>query len=206
MAVVLRESSRELVDGSGMPSWSRQRFSVNQYHRLIRAGVLREHDRVQLLEGSIVAKMTHKPPHDVAVDLTQTAIAPRLPAGWRVRVQSAITTQESEPEPDVAVVRGPARRYVRSHPRPKDIGMIAEVADTSLLEDRTVQARIYARARIPVYWIINLVQAVVEVYTQPKGGKAPGYGQRRDYHQDESVPLIIAGRRVGLIPVRDLLP
>src|SRR5262249_27668440 len=133
-------------------------------------------------------------------------IAARLPAGWRVRVQSAITTTDSEPEPDVAVVRGPARRYVRSHPRSKDIAVIVEVADTTLLEDRKDKGRVYARARIPIYWIVNLPGAKVEVYTQPMAGKVPGYRHHQDYGIDETVPLVIEGREVGRIPVRDLLP
>ncbi len=182
------------------------RFTVEQFHRMVRAGVLREHDRVQLLEGWLTAKMTHNPSHDTAVDLAQSAIAPILPSGWRVRVQSAITMQDSEPEPDVAVVRGPARRYRRSHPRPRDIGLLVEVADTSLEEDRTIQARIYARARIPIYWIVNLPESQVEVYSHPRGGKSPHYRQRQDYGINESVPIVIAGKAIGEIPVRELLP
>src|SRR5207253_10920762 len=107
------------------------RFTVRQYHRMIEVGILTQNDPVELLEGRIVPKMPHNPPHDTAVDLAQTTIAAILPAGWRVRVQSAITTADSEPEPDVAVVRGPARRYARFHPRPRDIAVIIEVADTS---------------------------------------------------------------------------
>src|SRR5437762_1378211 len=115
-----------------LPSY---RFTLRQYHRMMETGVLTEHDRVELLEGRIVPKMPHNPPHDTAVDLTQTTITAILPAGWRVRVQSAVTLADSEPEPDVAVVRGPARRYAHCHPRPKDIALIIEVADTSLRED-----------------------------------------------------------------------
>ena len=92
-------------------SLSLHRFTVAKYHRLIEAGVLGKHDRVQLLEGRIVDKMVHNPPHDSSVALTQFAVAPLLPADWHARIQSAITTPDSEPEPDIAVVRGngPAR-------------------------------------------------------------------------------------------------
>jgi len=173
---------------------------------MIEAGVLTENDRVELLEGTIVPKMPHNPPHDTAVDLAQTTIAALLPAGWRVRVQSAITLADSEPEPDVAVVRGPARRYARSHPRPRDIALIIEVADTTLSEDRTVKGHLYARARIPVYWIVNLQDSHIEVYTQPKAGKSPAYRQRRNFGRKELVSVFIEGRLVGTIPVRELLP
>jgi Uma2 family endonuclease len=182
------------------------RFSVEQYHRMIDAGVLAENDRVELLEGRIVDKMTHKPPHDVSVSLAHEQLDGCRPTGWILRIQSAITTPESEPEPDVALVRAPARRYVRSHPRGKDIGLLVEVADSSLLEDRSVKGGIYARIRVPFYWIINLSESKVEVYTKPKGGKSPGYSQRRDYGMTEIVPVTLDGREIGRIAVKDLLP
>src|SRR5438552_11674471 len=180
------------------------RFTVKQYHRMIETGVLTEDDRVELLEGRIVPKMPHNPPHDAAVDLAQTIIAAMLPTGWRVRVQSAITTADSEPEPDVSVVRGPARRYARSHPRPRDIALIIEVADTSLREYRNDKGRLYARARIPVYWIVNLLHACVEIYTQPKAGKSPAYRLLQSFGKEESIPVLIEGRQVGTIPVTEL--
>lgn len=173
---------------------------------MIETGVLTENDRVELLDGQIVAKMTHNPPHDAAVDLTQSEVAAVLPSGWRVRVQSAITLARSEPEPDVAVVRGPARRYVRSHPRPPDIGLLVEVADATLRFDRIRKARAYARARIPVYWIVNLMDLCVEVYTEPRAGRSPAYRLRRDYARNEAVPVVIDGREIARISVRDLLP
>lgn len=182
------------------------RFSVEQYHQMIEAGVLIEDARVELLEGRIVRQMTHLPPHDVSVDLTDEALRVALPKGWRTRVQSAITTRDSEPEPDIAVVRGPARRYLKSHPRRRDIGMLVEVAEKSLRRDRTVKARIYARERIPIYWIINLIERHVEVYTQPHGGKSPGYNERQDYGPDDVVALVIEGKECGRVRVGDLLP
>jgi hypothetical protein len=182
------------------------KFTVDEYHQMIDAGVFDKYDRVQLLEGRIVDKMTHKPRHDASVDLTQNAIATLLPTTWRVRCQSAITTDDSEPELDIAVVRGPARRYSQRHPRPRDIGLIVEIGDATLRDDQTIQYRIYARSRIPVDWIVNLVNEKVEVYMNPKGGKKPRYEEQRDYSKDESVPLVIASKLLGTIPVRDLLP
>jgi Uma2 family endonuclease len=142
----------------------------------------------------------------VAVDLSQDEVSSRLPRDWRVRVQSAVTLAESEPEPDVAVVRGPARRYRKSHPGPRDIGMLIEVADSSLAEDRAITGPQYARAKVPMYWIVNLVERKVEVYSQPRGGKSPGYAVRRDYASNEAVPLVLENRLLGHIPVEDLLP
>ncbi len=182
------------------------RFSVEQYHGMIEAGILTEDDRVELLDGLVVEKMTHNPPHDAAVSLVNKALLRRMPDEWIVRVQSAISLPGSEPEPDVAVVRGPERRYARSHPRPKDIALLVEVADSRVEVDREGKGSIYARVRVPVYWLVNLPASRVEVYTQRRGGRAPAYQQRQDYSGEEAVPLVIAGHELARIAVRELLP
>jgi hypothetical protein len=123
-----------------------------------------------------------------------------------LRIQSAVTTDDSEPEPDIAAVRGPARRYLRRHPEPADIATLIEIAESSLHYDRQVKGPIYARAKIPIYWIINLVDNQVEVYTNPVGGANPRYRQRRVFGIDDIVPLVIDGREITGIAVSDLLP
>src|SRR5262245_50936971 len=115
-----------------IPSDRLYRLTVDQYHRMAEAGVLAEGAPVELLEGLLITKMTKGPPHDVLIHLTRDAIADLLPRDWSLRVQSAITTADSEPEPDLAVVPGPARRYLKAHPRPKEIALVVEVADASL--------------------------------------------------------------------------
>src|SRR5262249_20113394 len=122
------------------------RFSVEQYHRMIEAGILTEDDRVELLEGVIVDKMTHNPPNDGTIGLLQTELLKRLPDGWVLRIQSAITLTDSEPEPDLAVSRGPWRRYLQAHPVPRDLALVVEVADATLAQDQTDKVRSYARA------------------------------------------------------------
>jgi Uma2 family endonuclease len=182
------------------------RFTVQEYHRMIEAGVLTEANSVELLEGIIVSKMTHNPPHDAAVDLVHTAISSVVPKAWRVRVQSAITLPDSEPEPDIAVVRSPARRYVRSHPRPQDIALLVEVAEATLVQDQVVRARLYARHGIPIYWIVNLVESKVEVCGNPRVGRNPRFRSHKDFEIRDLVPLIIQGTTLAQIPVKDLLP
>lgn len=189
-----------------VPPFPVYRFTVDQYHRMIAAGILTENDRVELLEGWIVPRMPHNPPHDGTVWLVQTTLLSRLPADWILRVQSAITTQDSEPEPDVVVARGPGMRYFTTHPRPDDVALVVEVADATLLADREGKGRLYARARIPTYWLINLPESQIEVYTQPKVGRRPSYRQRQDYTPRHSIPLVIGGEEVARLPVRDLLP
>src|SRR5947209_5857500 len=128
------------------PSLPVRRFTVDEYHRMIQAAILTEDDPVELLEGLVVPKMPHNPPHDGTIDLAQEVIQGRLPAGWRVRVQSAITTGDSEPEPDLAVVAGPASRYLDHHPGVREIAVLMEVADTTLSRDRQDKYLIYAHA------------------------------------------------------------
>ena len=126
--------------------------------------------------------------------------------GGGIRIQSAITTDDSEPEPDLALVLGPASRYAAKHPGPQDIALVIEVADSSLAHDRDVKARLYARARIATYWIVNLVDMQVEVYSDPSGPTTnPGYRQHQTYRAGEVLPLVIAGQNVGSVAVRDLL-
>ncbi len=180
-------------------------ISVAEYARMIETGILTKNDRVELLEGRIVPKTACSPPHAVAISLVQAELR-RLPQDWVFRIRSSITTADSQPEPDVAVVRGPGQRYCRAHPGPRDIALLVEVADVPLVQEREDRARIYARARVPVYWIVNLPSAQVEVYTQPRGGKAPAYRQRQDYGIAGAVPLVIEETQVAEIAVRDILP
>jgi Uma2 family endonuclease len=182
------------------------RFSVGQYEKMLDSGVLAGDDRVELLEGIVVRKMTQHPPHAAAIDYAVDALRPLLPDGWRLREQKPIKLSDSEPEPDLMVLRGPLSLYERRHPRPADLAVLIEVADTSLDVDRGDKGRVYARARIPVYWIINLNERQVEVYTEPKAGRSPAYRRRTDYDWDAKVPLVIEGVQAGEVAVRNLLP
>lgn len=188
-------------------SYPMRRFTVDEYHRLIEVGILTEDDRVELLEGWIVLKMAHNPPHDLAIELAEEALRPRLPAGWRIRIQSAITTADSEPEPDLAVALGSPRARGNRHPGPADLALVIEVADSSVTADRDDKGRIYARAGIACYWLVNLIDRRVEVYTDPSGPvSSPAYGQRQDCAPADEVPLVIGGQEVARIPVVELLP
>jgi Uma2 family endonuclease len=184
-----------------------RRFTVAEFHRLAEAGILAPGERIELINGWLVSKVTHNPPHDSTVSIIRRRLDARLPGGWIVRIQSSITlSKDSEPEPDLAVVHGPEERYLKVHPRPRQIGLLVEVADASLAQDQTSKLEIYARDRIPIYWIVNLVDDRIEVYTQPRTGRSPTYRQRVDYLPGQDIPFVLAGAQVDLIPVRDLLP
>jgi hypothetical protein len=194
---------------TGLPVTIRKqlyRLTVEQYLRMTEVGILGKRDRVELIEGLIVQKMTRHPPHDSSLSRITRRLARLLSDEWVLRVQSAIRLRRSVPEPDVTIARGPEERYARRHPGPRDVMLLIEVAESSLLEDRTTQATLYADARISEYWIVNVVHNQVEVYTEPRGGQAPAYRQRRDYGPDDEIPLILAGQEISRLRARDLLP
>jgi Uma2 family endonuclease len=189
------------------PPYPVRKFTVSEYHRLIQARLLTEDDPVELLEGWIVPKMPRNPPHDGTIGLIQEVLRSQLPVGWCLRIQSAITLSESEPEPDLVIAAGTARQYVTRHPLPQDLALVIEVADSSLDRDRHDKGRIYSRAALAVYWIVNLVDDRIEVYTAPSGpGLTPSYQQRQDYQRADSVPLVLAGQTITQIAVHELLP
>ena len=189
-----------------LPAMFLYRFTVARYHRMIETRVLTEKDRVELLEGLVVPKMPHNPPRDGTVTRMYRRLLRILPEDWLIRVQCATTTRDSEPEPDLAIVRGPEEIYFSRHPQPQDIAFLVEVADATLEADRRLKGALYARARIRIYWVVNLPESRIEVYTQPRAGKTPGYRQRRDHLPEEMIPVIVEDREVGQVAVRDLLP
>ena len=133
---------------------------------------------------------------------------PALPSEWLCFSQSAITTAESEPEPDIAIVRGPDSRYAKRHPTPSDIAIAIEVADSSLVRDRVIKNRIYARASVPEYWIVNIPERQLEVFTQPTISEfgEPTYARSAIVPESENVALHLQGQQIATIIVRELLP
>jgi Uma2 family endonuclease len=182
------------------------RLSVEQYHAIAGAGILDEDAPVELLEGWLVQKMTKYPPHRAVARRTRRALERLVPEEWSVETQAPITTGDSEPEPDIMVVRAEAAGRQDRHPGPEDVALVVEVAETSLRRDCGTKKRLYARARIPIYWIVNLVQRRVEVYTDPSGpAKKPDYRQQHVYGSSDEIPVILDGREIGRIPVREIL-
>ena len=185
------------------------RLSVDEYHAMIRAGILTPEDRVELLDGYLVAKMPQNPPHSSTVERLTEDLARLIPAGWRLRVQLpiALTVGENEPEPDAALVRGDRRAFNARNPGPADFGVVFEVADTSLVGDRRAKGILYASSGLPVYWIVNIPDAQIEVYADPDpAATPPGFRARADYRVGQDVPLVLDGRVVGTVAVADLLP
>lgn len=186
---------------------SMARFSLARYQRMIETGILTSEDKVELLENYVVLKMPRNPPHDGTVQLIGGTLLPMILQGWGLRVQLTVVLADSQPEPDLAIVRGDARAYMARHPSPADVGLIVEVADSSLLRDQRDKTRIYARGGIACYWIVNLVDRRIEVYTQPSGPTAvPAYASFQLYQPGDAVPLVLDGNTAGTVPVDELLP
>jgi Uma2 family endonuclease len=179
------------------------RMTLERYEEMVESGAFTEHDRVHLINGFLVAKMTQGDPHCVSDDLCRNASTSVLPRGWFVRSDKPVRLPPNgKPEPDHAVARGEIRDYTDHSPGPADIALIVEVALSSVAEDR-IQANVYAAAGIPVYWIVNLVERQIEVYSGPS---TAGYSSRVDFLEGQNVPVVIEGVEVGQIVVADVLP
>jgi Uma2 family endonuclease len=186
------------------PIW---RLTVGQYHEMIDQGILTDDDPVELLEGWLVRKMSKNPPHSTATRRTRLALGRLVLAGFYVDSQEPVTTEDSEPEPDICIIRGNIEDYTTKHPGPMDVPLLVEVSDTTLETDRVSKKRAYARAGFAVYWIINLVDRVVEVYGNPTGpSQTPSYNSQHVYRPGDRVPVVVDDRTLGSIAVSDLLP
>lgn len=180
-------------------------FSVEEYQLMARAGILHEDHNVELLGGWISPKMTQNPPHSVTVSLLLKSLLRRIPAeSYHVRVQMSISTNDSEPEPDLVIVRGLEEVYLDGHPRPDDIGLVVEVADNSLSRDR-FKAKIYARAGVQEYWLVNLIDRCVELYRSPISTEIPRYQEAYRVAKDETIETEIFDGIKLVVPVDEFL-
>jgi Uma2 family endonuclease len=179
------------------------RFSVAQYHTMVAAGVFRPDDRIELIRGIVVKKMTKHSPHILAGKKVRRAIEGVLPVGWHAQTQDPIVLPEGEPEPDLSVIRGEMEDYATRKPTAADVGLVVEVSDSSLAADRGEKLRGYAEGGVQLYWIVNLVDGQLEVHTDPRGDV---YTTVTTLRPGEQVTLTLDGTALVPIPVRDLLP
>jgi Uma2 family endonuclease len=160
----------------GDPAISLARLSVAQYHQMVASGVLLDGDPLELFEGVLVEKMTEGPAHAFRITrLTRLLLQAVGDGPWQVRVQNPISTSDSEPEPDLAIVAD--LDYSQRHPTGSEIEAVIEVAGSSLARDRSSKQRIYANAGIRHYIIVNLPDNVIESYVAPISGDAARFGR-----------------------------
>jgi len=175
------------------------RFSVDEYHQMGAAGIFAEDARVELIDGQIVAMSPVGDPHVVAVTRCGRAFAPAWVAGrLTLHTQDPIRLDgHNEPQPDLAL----ARPGVEAAPRPGELLLAIEVADTSLEYDRAVKVPLYARAGIPETWVLNVRDRALEVYREPSPA---GYAQTATYQPNQRVAAAAFPDLV--LRVADLLP
>lgn len=182
------------------------RVSVERYHELIERGFFTDNSAYELLEGVIVEKMTKHPAHVYATNKVRALIASLVSSDCHLRSQDPITLATSEPEPDLAVVSGTLEQFAAKHPSGRDVLLLVEVAESSLSTDR-YKAGIYAAAGVEAYWIVNLPQRTVEVYTSPvQEGAVWRYTKTRIYPETEKIPVELGDKLVGTISAAALFP
>jgi Uma2 family endonuclease len=205
--MVIATAPKQLAP-AGVPEDLVMRLSVAQYHKMIARGIVNSATPVELLDGFLIAKLPKSPPHRVTTYLLRRMLEKLLArCEWYVGVQEPITLADSEPEPDLSVVRGDTRQYFDRHPGASDVAFVVEVAEATLKRDQRSKKRVYAQAGITEYWIVNLIAHQIEVYTLP--GEVDGavtYQSRQDYRRGASIPVILEGNEIGQIAVSQILP
>ncbi|MEM7573188.1 MAG: Uma2 family endonuclease [Bacteroidota bacterium] len=176
-------------------------WTIERYHHAIEMGVLTEDDRIELLNGILVKKMSIGEQHAACVSDLIEYFMDRFGKEYKFRSKNPITLpNDSEPEPDFIVANRIEDNYRTGHPTPKDIHLVIEVSENTLDQDRKWKSRIYAAASLPEYWIINLKNRQLELHLQP--AEDGTYGTVQHFKEDSS----FTSPFVGEVAVADLLP
>ena len=176
------------------------RLSRVEYNRAVEAGAFKPNAKLELIDGDLNAMTPEGVGHAIGIDLVADCLRRVFSRGFYVRIQHPLAADDySEPEPDVAVVKGAIRDYDKGHPT--SAVLVVEVSNESLRYDRTVKQRLYARCGIPEYWILALPEAHLEIYRNPVGDR---YQSVTNHTADDKVALL--SRPEAQIVVGDLLP
>jgi Uma2 family endonuclease len=164
---------------------SKKRFTADDYQRMGQAGILRRADRVELIDGEMIAMTPTGPRHCASVDRATRAFVTKAGDSAIVRVQGPVRLDfYSEPEPDLVLLRPRADFYASGHPGPDDILLIVEVPDSSIDYDREIKSHLYARSGVHEYWLADLNEKVLVCYSSPEGGT---YQNVRRYMRRQSL-------------------
>lgn len=192
------------------------RLTIEQYHRMNEVGILPDGSPIELIDGVLVLKdrrdaggdpMTHGPRHASVVQILRSILEPLVRShGCHVRTQAPVTLPpNSEPEPDLAVVRGTLQDYLSRHPGPEDVLLVVEIAFSSLSRDRMIKARLYAGAGCPAYWIVNLGSRQVEAYHDPVVAESR-YDRVEIFDRGAMIPLPLLDAGAVDVPIAEFLP
>lgn len=177
-------------------------FTAVEYQRMAELGVIGEDERVELIEGRIVQMPPKDLKHAIATKRVNRLFSRTLGDSVIVSVQDPILLNDlSEPEPDIALIKPPDERYIGNHPRPEDIFLVLEIADSSLSYDREVKGPLLARNGIIQFCLLNLQTLEAEDYRDPG---PEGYRSKKTYSEDQSFNLVAFPKLS--IKVKDLLP
>ena len=179
-----------------------RKFTVAEYYRMAEVGILKPDERVELIEGEIIAMAPIGPQHADDVDEFIAVFAQYASGRFRIRIQNPLRMDDgTEPQPDAMLLRLRDGRYNRTHPTPADVLLVVEVADSSLEYDRQVKAHLYGRNNIPETWIKNLPEDCIERFTEPG---PEGYAQHTVHRRGETLTLVSLPDLE--LAVEDLLP
>ncbi|MDQ2806850.1 MAG: Uma2 family endonuclease [Chloroflexota bacterium] len=164
---------------------TRWRFTVTQFERMGETGILHEDDRVELIEGEIIAMCAINSPHLGCVNRLNSLLMRQANEQMTVSIQNPVRlSRRSEPQPDVTVLHWRADGYGSAMPTAADVLLLIEVSDSTLAYDRQVKLPLYAQADIAEVWIVNLNDNMVEIHTDPRGST---YQQKRTIRVGESI-------------------
>jgi len=185
-----------------------RKFTVVEYYRAAEAGIFRPDERLELVAGRVIEKLSPQGRlHAAAVTRTARALRKAFGDGFEVRVQAPVRlAEESEPEPDLAVVLAREDDYSAGHPGPSEIALIVEVSDSSLAFDRGGKLAVYAAAKLPEYWILNLVDHRLEVHKEPSLGPDGIWRYGLAFELPHNSDLRPIASPSSLVTVRELLP
>ncbi len=167
-------------------------WTLEQYHQLAEANILREEDRIELLNGQIVNISPIGKLHAAAVRRIDKLLEKILGDEFLISTQNPISLaiNDTEPQPDLVVLKPRTDFYATQHPGPEDILLLIEVADSTLEKDRSMKMPLYAQAGIVACWLVNLSEQKVEIYTEPS---AKGYANIRIYREGDSIESDLLG-------------
>ena len=158
---------------------TRKKFTIDEYHQLVNLGFFTENDRIELIRGEIIDMAPKRTPHSVCNSLLWKQLYELIGKQAEIRVQEPITlSKNSEPEPDVVIARKKDDNYLSAHPTAADIILVIEISDSTLKYDRETKLPLYAEAGIDYYWIVNLVDNHLEVYSRPFSSNKDNFGYR----------------------------
>ena len=178
----------------------RRKLSADQFERMGQTGILGPDARVELIDGEMIEMPPIGSRHAAAVDFLSMHFARAVGDAALVRTQNPLRlADDSEPQPDLMLLRPSADRYRSAHPRPEDVLLLIEVADTTLVFDRETKLPLYARRGVPEVWILDLDAKQFEIYREPRGGSYHRKLERRESESIAPAALPTATLQIGAV-------